>query len=70
MKPDRQDYYFTFGAGQEYDGQYVIVMHSTFGEARLKMVKKYGIAWSGQYSVPDFLRARLDEKLELLECIE
>lgn len=70
MKEDPQDWYFTFGARQMFDGKYVIVKNSTFSEARDKMYKKYGIAWSGQYNVPQFLRYELDKKMTWLEDID
>jgi len=60
-------WYFTFGAGQDNDGYYVIVRNCGFSEARQKMLKKYGICWSGQYTHDVFLMHGLNSKLELLE---
>lgn len=58
-------WYFTFGAGQEYDGYYVIVNNCGFSEARQKMFAKYGTRWCGQYVQETFLS--LNMGLELLE---
>lgn len=70
MKEDPKDWYFTFGAGQEYDGQYVVVKNSNAHEARAKMIQKYGIRWSGQYDTQTFMRTSLHERMEWLEDIE
>lgn len=70
MSDDPQDWYFTFGAGQEHDHHYVCVKNSTFGDARMKMIKVYGIAWSGQYSVQQFLHLGLERHLNLLREID
>lgn len=67
---DKQDWYFTFGAGQPHDGKYVVVKMSTAWDARVKMVAKYGIRWSGQYSVPEFMRLGLNDRMSLLEEID
>lgn len=64
---DKQDWFFTFGAGQEYDGYYVRVRNADFSQARMKMVIKFGSRWSGQYNKTDFTSERLGEKLEKLE---
>ena len=40
---------FTFGSGQRYAGKYVKV-YGTWGEAREKMVSKFGTEWGFQYS--------------------
>jgi hypothetical protein len=54
------DWVFTFGARQRYDGYYIIIKNMSFNEARKKMVAKYGIAWSGQYTLTSFKEAGLD----------
>jgi hypothetical protein len=64
---DKQDWFFTFGAGQTNEGFYVRVVNSTYIEARLKMVEVYGIFWCAQYNKTDFLSERLAEKLDKLE---
>lgn len=43
------DWIFTFGAGQPNAGHYVKI-NGTFNSAREKMVSKYGLNWSFQYS--------------------
>lgn len=40
---------FTFGSGQQHAGYYVKIK-GTFGEARQKMVERYGLKWGFQYS--------------------
>lgn len=70
MREDPQDWYFTFGAGQEHDGKYVVVKNSNAHEARAKMIGKYGIAWCGQYTVPVFMQLELDKKMTWLEDID
>lgn len=67
---DAQDWYFTFGAGQEHDGKYVVVKNSDAHEARAKMIKKYGIAWCGQYTVQQMMHLELDKRMTWLEDIE
>jgi hypothetical protein len=44
-----QWFVFTFGAGQPHEGQYVRIW-GTYGEARSKMVQKYGREWGFQYT--------------------
>lgn len=44
-----QTWTFTFGFGQEHEGKYVRIK-GTFGEAREKMMEKYGDKWAFQYS--------------------
>ncbi|MET7395571.1 hypothetical protein ABZS66_18985 [Dactylosporangium sp. NPDC005572] len=44
-----QDWWFTFGAGQTYDGMYVVI-HGTFMAAREEMFARFGNAWSMHYS--------------------
>ena len=43
------DWIFTFGAGQPNEGHYVKI-RGTYNSAREKMVSKYGLNWSFQYS--------------------
>ena len=64
---ENQNWFFTFGAGQKFDGYYVRVVNSTFLEARLKMVEKFGIFWCSQYNLLDFESEGLHEKLDKLE---
>ena len=49
MDNKEQYWCFTFGCGQENEGFYVKVKGS-FGEARAKMVERYGNKWGFQYS--------------------
>lgn len=44
---------FTFGCGQEHAGRYVKI-YGTYGEARQKMVEKYGSKWAFQYSLQEW----------------
>ena len=48
-KEKRQNWYFTFGSGQVYDG-YFIKYFGTFHETRKKMCDSFGLKWSMQYS--------------------
>ena len=43
------NYIFTFGVGQKHAGYYVKAS-GTYGEARQKMVDKYGLDWAFQYT--------------------
>jgi hypothetical protein len=43
-----QDWFFTFGCGQEWEGFYVI-LHGTWESAREKMVADFGTKWCMQY---------------------
>lgn len=65
----KRDWYFTFGASQQYDGFYVIVRDTTFGDARAKMFNCYGYEWSGQYSAQQFNHLGLNGKMKLLDEI-
>ena len=67
---DKQDWYFTFGGGQPNEDYYVVVKASLYDEARDKMVREYGIVWSGQYTVPQFMYYGLHEKLTWLKDID
>ena len=44
-----QDYFFTFGVGQEHAYQYVRITASDFSTARNIMFNKYGEEWAFQY---------------------
>ena len=44
-----QDWYFTFGFGQEHQNGYTII-HGTSSEARDEMFRRYDNKWSMQYS--------------------
>lgn len=44
----KQDWYFTFGCGQEHSNKYVKI-HGTFSEARAEMYSRFGTKWSMQY---------------------
>lgn len=46
---ERQNWIFTFGSGQPYEGHYVKI-YGTFAEARDEMFKRYGRSWAMQYS--------------------
>ncbi|MEU4399738.1 hypothetical protein [Micromonospora orduensis] len=47
-----QDWYFTFGSGQEHDGKYVVI-HGTYDSARDEMLEHFGNRWSFQYPSAD-----------------
>ena len=47
-KEIEQDWYFTFGCGQEWANHYVI-FHGTFTSARERMVEIFGTKWCMQY---------------------
>lgn len=49
----KEEWIFTFGSGQQYEGCFVRIP-GTWGEAREKMVKKYGLEWAFQYSVDEW----------------
>jgi hypothetical protein len=53
-----QRWWFTFGAGQEHDGRYVVI-RGTAESARKEMVARFGQRWSDQY--PSASRAGVDE---------
>lgn len=59
-------YYFTFGAGQDHDGCYVIIHEPMFAAARAVMVARFSINWSGQYSQQQFVHLGLDKKMRLM----
>lgn len=43
------NYIFTFGSGQLHEGYYVRIA-GDYGEARQKMIDKYGLNWAFQYT--------------------
>ncbi|QLQ37952.1 hypothetical protein [Micromonospora robiginosa] len=48
--PDpEQDWYFTFGSGQQHDGKYVVIA-GTYDSARARMLEVFGNRWSHQYA--------------------
>lgn len=53
-KPKERWWVFTFGKGQEHEGYYVKIW-GTYSSARSKMMKRYGLAWSFQYSFEDWI---------------
>ncbi|PZF98516.1 hypothetical protein [Micromonospora deserti] len=50
LEPDEveQDRFFTFGAGQQFDGRYVR-FRGTYDSARAAMIARFGTAWCAQY---------------------
>ncbi|WP_433651065.1 hypothetical protein ACQP2C_00030 [Micromonospora zamorensis] len=53
-----QNWYFTFGSGQQHDGKYVVI-HGTHDAARDEMIAHFGNRWAFQYGTAD--RAGVDE---------
>lgn len=49
----QQWFIFTFGTGQEHEGKYVKIFGS-YGEARQKMIDKYGREWGFQYTASEW----------------
>ena len=45
MEKDKECWIFTFGEGHSHPGYYVKI-YGSYGEARMKMVEKYGIKWA------------------------
>lgn len=43
-------FYFTFGFGQRYENCYHVIEADSYGEARQRMVDKFGLKWSFQYT--------------------
>ncbi len=50
---------FTFCNGRQHAGYYVKIRGS-YGEAREKMVEKYGLEWAFQYSLEEWERHEND----------
>lgn len=60
MKQQKHEYWiFTFGSGQQHAGYYVKIM-GTFGEARQKMIDRYGLKWGFQYSEEEWEKFEQD----------
>lgn len=65
---------FTFGWGQPHQGKYVRI-RGTYGQARKKMIEKYGLHWAFQYSAEEWRKAEenpercwpLETELEVIE---
>ena len=47
---DKQYWIYTFGAGQKHEGKCVRIYADDYGDARQKMVDKYGSEWAFQYT--------------------
>jgi len=58
----KQNWYFTFGAGQSFDGMYC-VFYGTQEETRQKMFDIFGNKWSMQYSEKEWCNP--DEKSKI-----
>ena len=43
-------WYFTFGFGQVHENCYHVIEAESYGEARDRMVEKFGLKWAFQYS--------------------
>ena len=61
MKEEKNNvYYFTFGQNHLHPlggypmADFWIEVHGSYEEAREKVVKKFGLKWSMQYSEPEF----------------
>lgn len=52
---EEQDWYFTFGSGQENSGRYIKI-HGTFESARKEMFLRFGRYWAFQYSEAEWLK--------------
>ena len=50
-----ENWYFTFGFGQQFPNGYVKISAASYGEAREEMVRQYGDKWAFQYSEEKFL---------------
>ena len=48
-------FYFTFGFGTDKANCYTVIMANTYGEAREKMVERWGTKWAFQYSEEDWV---------------
>lgn len=47
-------YYFTFGCGQHYERNYVVIEAKSWDEARVEMVRRFGTQWAFQYDEKDW----------------
>lgn len=55
----QENWYFTFGIGQEHAHHYVKIS-GTFGEARAEMFRRYGPHWAFQYSEEEWNEMKTD----------
>lgn len=53
MEKDKEYWIFTFGEGHAHPGYYVKI-YGTYGEARVKMINKYGTKWAFQHSAKEW----------------
>ena len=53
MGKDKECWIFTFGEGHAHPGYYVKI-YGNYGEARMKMIEKYGIKWAFQHSLKEW----------------
>ncbi|MFE7874741.1 hypothetical protein ACFUYE_30875 [Micromonospora humida] len=56
-----QDWLFTFGSGQQFDGRFVRI-HGTRESARAEMIARFGTAWCDQYDWRAFDAAGLPSR--------
>lgn len=54
----KQNYYFTFGVGDEENAYKYVKISGTDDSAREKMFKNFGPKWAFQYSEEKFLELR------------
>ena len=59
---EKDSWIFTFGHGQQYAGKCVRVYADSYGDARAKMVEKYGTHWAFQYSNDEWEEIKNDPK--------
>lgn len=57
-----QEWFFTFGAGQQYDGRFVR-LNGTYESTRAVMLQVFGQAWCAQYDRASFDREGLSARL-------
>jgi len=43
-------FYFTFGFGQKHENCFTVIGAKNYDEARDEMVRRFGLAWSFQYT--------------------
>ncbi len=56
-----EEYIFTFGSGQPLAG-YCVRVPGSYGEARAKMIEKYGLEWAFQYPADQWDEWRKDSQ--------
>ena len=74
MGKDKECWIFTFGVGHSHPGYYVKI-YGSYGEARKKMVKKYGTKWAFQHSLKEWEKwekerpwyVPIEKELEVIE---